>query len=169
MTDVSLRANRLANEFEGMADAVRKSPNLDSTIYSYTAADDRSPSGEVTHTITCDQLSEAATLLRERGNGLTVSDEQMRELVVAVNGLRYGGLNAYSAQGASSVDDVIRWLKAFSDVLIGVAERAQAAERELQQLRVQRHSARAFLGLDVLDELVETVERTRVEQSGDLG
>lgn len=161
MSKISLRANRLANEFEALAD---QHPTEQLAV---VTSDE--PIGEVTTQLTKSMLREAAVLLRERGEGLTVSDEQMRELVVAANGLRYGGLNAYSLHGETEVDGLIRWLKGFSGVLVGVAERNTATERELDTLRRQREGARSFLGLDVLDELVETVDSMRVEQSGDVG
>jgi hypothetical protein len=164
MSEISLRANRLANEFEGFADAHDGNPTRSEQVYAIEQMDNGMP---VRHEITTPKLRAAAQLLRERAEGVTVSDEQWRRIRQALGAMPYSGLA--SARHVEDVDGLVGWLHSMGAALRSVSERAQAAERELHSLQVQQRGMRAFLGLDRLDEIEASVDSLRVEQSGDLG
>lgn len=172
MSEISLRANRLANEFEGVVKAHRDARcENDRTLYRREVEQEI---GTVEHVLTTDSIEEAAALLRERGEGVTVSDEQWRRIRQALGAMPHSGLA--SMRHVEDVDGLVGWLHSMGAVLRGVSDRAQTAERELHALQQQQRAMRTFLGLDGIEamhedvaDLVEAVDSLRVEQSGDLG
>jgi hypothetical protein len=167
MSEISLRANRLANEFESMAAAVKDYAGSDADRAVAVVEIDEAI-GTVRHELTTATLDEAAELLRERGEGVTVSETQLRRFGQLISGMPYSGLTGRTA--ITDVDDLLLWLAVFGDVLAGVAKRQQQAERELFELQQQQRAMRSFLGLDKLDaieaDVAEVFELVRGEKAG---
>jgi hypothetical protein len=165
MSEISLRANRLANEFDAFVEQWSSNAQRHDTIYSLAHMDG---DFEVENVIDVARLTEAAQLLRERGEGVTVSETQLRRFGQLVSGMPYSGLTGRTA--ITDVDDLLLWLAVFGDVLAGVAKRQQQAERELFELQQQQRSMRSFLGLDKLDaieaDVAEVFELVRGEKAG---
>lgn len=162
MSEISLRANRLAVEFEAFTQRAG-----DETIDRW---EEEAPIGTVEHVLTRAMLEEAAALLRERGEGLTVRGEQISDLRHALGSLPYSGLMP-ARPDVTDLEDVIVWLQGFAGVLHGIAERAQESERELHMIRTQRAAIRDFLGIRQVQEdvgmLFENAELDEIESTGD--
>lgn len=166
MTEISLRANRLANEFEGLC-SEHALQHGDAPVARITAT---APIGTVVHELTTEKLTEAAELLRERGEGLTVSVHDRVALEQAMYGMPYGSAVSFRPR-VQSVADVVSYLHSLADVLTSVAARAEQQRAELLQLRMQREAVRSFFGVRELQEdvsmLFENAELDRAEGDED--
>lgn len=146
----SLRATRLAQEFEGYVDARRtKQRGLDpELIHSLTVAE---PIGAVEHSLTTTQLEDAAKLLRERGEGLTLDRRQRLALQDALTSMPFSASVDVKLPRISDDDYIAGVTRALRDLAAAVTVanlKAELVAAQLRELQSQRDAVRAFFGTD---------------------
>ena len=72
---------------------------------------------------------------------VTFTAEQMSNIRQKLFGLRYGGMVMYPPSGVLDAESLLRWLQGYSDVMVGVSDRATAQEEELDGLKADLRAA----------------------------